>query len=326
MNAELEKLNDLLIKAGRSHLVPKVITDKNGHRRTVMVKPGKDAGGESGSGGPSKEDALQRDRLIAQMEKFKNAKTGNPSTNAQKYLEAKGKLDALLKKYPKLAPQKSADKAGAVKTALNSAGVDEDNHKAVSALLADKGLKVDDIENVTDGPFGHGQTIEVDGEEWAIMSDEEAQQAAEDDIDSIIDDMGISSFRKEFWMQHIDEERLARDLTMDSSHEYDRGYEQPEDFLEEEPAGEDGDFTDAQKVKAGEMAEKQFTERVKEDPMGYLEDIYGSEVEVYFNLENYVDKDALKKDAIRIDGRGHFLSSYDGNEENFGDKNGYRLN
>ena len=140
----------------------------------------------------------------------------------------------------------------------------------------------------------------------------------------MLDDLGVESFKEEFWKQHIDKEKLGRELAMDSSHENDYGRENPEHFLDEEEP-EDG-WTDEQLDEAGEKAEEAYEERVKKDPIGYLQDIYGEELND-FDLQNYVDKDSLIEDAVNTDGVAHFIAGYDGNETELGQGfSAYRTN
>lgn len=209
---------------------------------------------------------------------------------------------------------------------LEDLGVDKIYENAVFDMLKDNNWKIEDIKQVTDGNYGYGQIVEVGNEEWWFMTDKDADSAAKEDLQNIIDDTGVTSFTEEFWKSHIDEEKLGRDLAMDSSSERELGYNNPEDYLKyENPEGEDGDWTEEQKEKAADMADELYIERVEADPLGYLEEIYGN-IDDFKNLENYVDIDELIDDAINIDGRGHFLSSYDGNEYEYDDIYYYRVN
>jgi hypothetical protein len=70
-----------------------------------------------------------------------------------------------------------------------------------------------------------------------------------------------------------------------------------------------------------------YFDEYRNDAVGYLENMYGRDDEAIFsNLENYIDEDELMKDAISTDGRGHFISSYDGEENEQGDYYIYRRN
>lgn len=219
---------------------------------------------------------------------------------------------------------KEAMDAG-MKQILTNAGVDEKYHKSVMEFMADNSFEPDDIKSVKEGPYGYGQTIEVGNEEWAVGDDNEATRMAEENLKSLIDDIGVTGFNKDFWMSHLDTDRLGSELAQDSHVYFDDGHDDPENYIDEEPAGEDGDWTDEQRERAGEASEAAFVERVENDPLEYLEEIYGKDYEG-FDLSTYVDEDELIQDAIDVDGRGHGLASYDGAEHEYGDHFFYRMN
>jgi hypothetical protein len=73
----------------------------------------------------------------------------------------------------------------------------------------------------------------------------------------------------------------------------------------EEPEVDDSDIEQA----AASQAEEQL-----KNPLDYLEEIYGREDAVKKAIEIAgIDEDAAAEEAVRVDGAGHFLSSYDGN-------------
>lgn len=215
--------------------------------------------------------------------------------------------------------QLGGDTGKMVSKKLDELGIEKKDHKSVVSFLKDQGFKLSDIENVDENEYGY--TIEVDGEEWLAATPSNAYDAAKESHENLIDDMGVTAYN--IWESHIDTDMLGRDLAMDGDFNY--GYDEPENFLDEEPAGEDGDWSEKQKQKAGEMADDAFQERVTDDPIGYLEEIYG-DIKEFGQLENYVDTDSLIEEAINIDGIGHTLATYDGDEHTYGNMDYYRTN
>lgn len=202
---------------------------------------------------------------------------------------------------------------------------EKDAQDSALEFLKDNGWSVDDIEDIREGDFGEGYTIEVNGEEYLMVTEQEARNAAEEDLRNFIDDVGVTGFTDGFWQQHIDKEKLGRDLSYDSYVDRDLGYEEPDRYLDEEPEGEDGDWSDDQRERAGDKAEEEYNERVTDDPIGYLEEIYG-DINEFQNLSSYVDEDSLIDEAISVDGIAHFLARYDGNEQEAGNRFFYRTN
>jgi hypothetical protein len=323
-----------LLKAGKrdlSKLQKKIITDKRGHKRTVWVKKPKGEGAETkpSKKGESKEDHIKG---IAKWQADAKQATGkvreqliNSIRDAMRKNNIKQKdIDAYTaKKEPKKEP-----KVDPVSKALEDHGIDKEYHKAVTEFLGSD-FTVDEITDVRDNWYGaDGYVIDIGGQEWLVTTQDGARESAEEDVRQILDDMGVEGFNRDFVMNHIDEDRLGRDLAYDSDHEYDNAHYDPEYVLDEGPAGEDGDWTDEQRERAGEQAQDEYEERVKSDPMGWIDDAMG--IDEFFghsnNLETYLDEDSLIKEAVDVDGEAHFISRYDGNEVSHGDKLFYRLN
>ncbi len=74
---------------------------------------------------------------------------------------------------------------------------------------------------------------------------------------------------------------------------------------------EDGDLVDGDRVRS-DVAEAQAEERAN-DPMDYLQEILGDEMIPWLRDNVGIDIDAAAEAAVREDGAGVFLSSYDGN-------------
>jgi hypothetical protein len=133
-------------------------------------------------------------------------------------------------------------------------------------------------------------------------------------------------FNKDFLEQHIDTDRLRDELKNDVvdmriEDLTDAAERRPDDFWEsyeregfEAPEeNEDGDRREPESSEIEELAQKQV-ETELEDPMQYLEDIYGREDAVKEAIKIAgIDIDAAADDAVDTDGWEHFLARYDGN-------------
>jgi hypothetical protein len=89
------------------------------------------------------------------------------------------------------------------------------------------------------------------------------------------------------------------------------GLDLPEDVYEEGEE-DDGDPRAPTQREAEELAEKQVEVEL-EDPMRYLEDIYGGDASAKAIEIAGIDIDAAADDAVDTDGWEHFLARYDGN-------------
>lgn len=171
-----------------------------------------------------------------------------------------------------------------------------------------------EIETINDDPYGRGAYVEFDdGSEWYVYpSYENAELAAEEDVRTFIETEGIHMMNEDFWKGFVDEQSLTDEIMMDVDN---WAWEEPESYLNEEPAGEDGDWTDEQRERAQAAAR----ENVEYDPVGWLEEM-GYEGETLTNfLSRNIDEDALVEQAVQIDGPAHFLAGYDHNEVELGD-------
>ena len=208
--------------------------------------------------------------------------------------------------------------------------VDFDDEDAVLADMA-KALDIDPdelkIKESHLGDFGAGTVYEVTilgggHKEWCVVADED--QERELALSIVKQDLEESpeNFEPNFIESHIDMGRLRRELESDvqSSNEERLRDERPGDFWKEyERAGfdppeedEDGEREDPDDSHVEELAQSQTDEEL-EDPMQYLDDIYGREDAVKKAIEIAgIDLDATAEDAVDTDGAAHFLPSYDG--------------
>jgi hypothetical protein len=137
-------------------------------------------------------------------------------------------------------------------------------------------------------------------------------------------------FNKDFIESHINTDKLRDELKGDSlnSRIDDLTYEaerNPENFWKDyEREGfdapeedEDGERPEPTSTEIEELAEKQIEVEL-EDPMRYLEDIYGDEAAKHAIEIASIDIDAAAEDAVDTDGWEHFLARYDGNSHETG--------
>lgn len=210
--------------------------------------------------------------------------------------------------------------------------VDFNDEEAVLAEVA-KALDIDpdDLTIMEDDGltgFRTGTVYEISAgrKEWRVVESEDQERELALEIVKQDLDQEPEIFNQSFIEQHINMERLKRDLesdVMDSNVDRltDDAERNPDDFWREyERAGfdapeedEDGEREEPSQSEIEELAESQTKEQLS-DPMQYLEDIYGREDAVKEAIKIAgIDIDAAAEDAVDTDGPGHYLSSYDSN-------------
>lgn len=209
--------------------------------------------------------------------------------------------------------------------------VDFDDEDSVLADMAHT-LDIDPDEltikesHLTDFDTGTVYEINVRGgghKEWNVVSGEDAERELALAIVKQDLEEEPGNFEPNFIESHIDVDRLKRDLwgdTRDSNEERLRD-ERDRDFWREWEAqgldmpeeNEDGELESPDDSQIEELAER-LTESELQDPMEYLENIYGREDAVKKAIEIAgIDIDAAAEDAVDTDGPAHFLGTYDGN-------------
>lgn len=181
--------------------------------------------------------------------------------------------------------------------------------------------------------FGTGTVYRVSlgREEYVVVQDDDqmrelAVAVVKQDLES-----EPEIFERSFLEQHIDMDRLRRELEPDElnsriddlSYEADRdpdrfwadyereGFDAPEE-------DEDGERPAPDQTQIEELAEAQVEDRLR-DPMQYLEDLYGDEATPKAMEIAGLNIDAAAEDAVDTDGAAHFLARYDGNYYETGD-------
>jgi hypothetical protein len=163
--------------------------------------------------------------------------------------------------------------------------------------------------------------------EWAVVeNNDQAEELATAIVKQDLE-QEPEIFNKDFIQQHINMDRLRRDLHSDVldmriedlTHTAKR---RPDDFWDDyERAGfeapeedEEGERPEPTQEEIEELAESQADSEL-EDPMRYLEDIYGDDAAAKAIEIAGFDINAAAEEAVSTGGAGHFLSGYDGNIE-----------
>ena len=180
--------------------------------------------------------------------------------------------------------------------------------------------------------FGAGTVYEITikggkhGKEWCVVENEDQERDLALAIVKQDLDESPENFTQSWLEQHINMDRLRRDLESDVlSGNIDRITEDaeryPDDFWKDyERAGfdapeenEDGERPEPSSTEIETLAEKQTEEELR-DPMEYLENFDDKAGAIKKAIEIAgIDIDAAAEDAVDTDGPAHFLNSYDGN-------------
>ena len=180
------------------------------------------------------------------------------------------------------------------------------------ALAEDLGVVEEDVIEKEDNVY------EVDGEEYLVLTDDEAEKKFKEDEESIIDDIGIESFTENFkdyirlnliatkdvlsvieemmenYVNDLDEEELRDEL---ESHGL---LSEDEELLKED--------INALKIDLIDDLVNEI-----EDPTDWLIEQFG-ETEFWTMMKDYIDMDEIIDTIKEWDGRGPILAQYDGIE------------
>lgn len=170
--------------------------------------------------------------------------------------------------------------------------------------------------------------------EWNVYEDEEAaENEARARVREDLEEQP-EIFNQSFIESHIDMKALEKwvyDAEMESDYVREMAENDPEDFWKmfssygndtseyEDTEGElpgtslyEGEHDDVPE-KAIETVEDDYAKAQAQDPMQFLEDIYGKEEAVKKAIEFAgIDIDAAVDEAISADGWAHFMNTYDG--------------
>ena len=164
------------------------------------------------------------------------------------------------------------------------------------------GIEVKDIEKIEDNIFTMNN-----GEEYYVLTDEEAQEVYVDLQTELINDIGLEDLT-EYAKQYIIDNCLNIDWFNDVMIESNENYVYD---LEEEELQE---LLDEYDVETAEELINEFNSQYKNGYQWYKE-IFGTE-DIQYLIDKYdlLNIDAFIEFCQEVDGRGHIISSYDGIE------------
>lgn len=201
----------------------------------------------------------------------------------------------------------------------------EEKRQALANYL---GCDVEEIEEGYDeNHFSH------DGEDYAVYTDSEADQATYDDIESLIDDVGLEAFTPAMqdwivsnaidnmeWFDNAleeDADNYVDNMSDDEVVEEAIGY----DVIDEDDAyveDEDGNQEINPELDIEDLGEQLITAIVDSEPDAYTwyVDNFGDSAvrDLIQDGTLTLDYQAIADECVKWDGRGHFLSWYDGQE------------
>lgn len=196
-----------------------------------------------------------------------------------------------------------------------------DEEQKLLALAKYLGCDADECE----APGGN-QFITPDGCEYYVVTEEEAEQLAREDIENLFDELGLDSFTDYFrsWIINnaLDQEWF-KEAVEESTIAYvdDIGYEDgrlEEELLDRGIITED-DIADGYDV---DKAKEEYVEALMSDIDDYVEYCgfnFGWDwVTQVATRERLIDMDAVVEQCIMEDGIAHFISRYDGEEHDLG--------
>jgi hypothetical protein len=145
--------------------------------------------------------------------------------------------------------------------------------------------------------------------EYAVGTDEEADDAAKESLTNQLDELGIEGISSWVIEDNINDSRLKEDLVASYLEHYrdDITYDLSDYF---EDYDEDDEETHPSDDDIEEKAEEMANDRAED----LMSDYANLEYEGW-DVKDYVDMDGVADDILRHDGRGNTLSHYDGNEE-----------
>lgn len=185
-------------------------------------------------------------------------------------------------------------------------------------------------------------TFQINGEEYFVLTDEEADEMAFEMQKSLLDDVGIDGFpegiKSQIYSQFVDtkwfddamhesNENYAYDIkdeNADSDEYLNRLHQEmvEKNILPEPEWPDDEDEKDDYKNDLESLIDSSIEEFIAKlnstykDGLEYWIDNFGSEaVADVANKNNLIDYDGLARYIIQLDGRVNSIPTYDGNEE-----------
>lgn len=153
-------------------------------------------------------------------------------------------------------------------------------------------------------------TIEFEGCEYKVYTDEEADEAHYEYIENFIDELGIEGFTESFQYTILNNYVSGLDWFDEALKEFKESYVEDIKY-------EDGRLEEEME-EAGCDTEDEYIEYLIEqagDAVEYFKFNFGEEYTMSLIKEHgSLDVDSIVEDCKRLDGRGHNLSGYDGSE------------
>ena len=185
-----------------------------------------------------------------------------------------------------------------------------------------------EVEDLTVSKYDERVFENEEAGEYIVLTEEEADEAAEENVRNIIDDIGLQSFSEYFQQWILDtcvdsdwfEDFLREDMEnyIEEIRDEEPNYIKYESRLEEE-------MEDARVKTEEEFLD--FLIEIAGDPVEYAKDQLGMEwVSEMVERYDLIDWEAVIEESIAVDGCGHFIATYDGVENEMDEYFIYRLN
>lgn len=177
-----------------------------------------------------------------------------------------------------------------------------------------------------------------DGRAYFVYTGDEADQKAKEEVINYIDDMGIEAFTPDFQQDIIDNQMVDDDWfddAMKESYEFyaddimsedgEHGNRLFDEMIEEGVISEEDVTEDGKLVDGIDLDEKkeEFVEKLCENwdngVQWYIDNFGEGDFSDVCKEHDLYDYDEIAETAVRWDGRGHFISYYDGDELAIGD-------
>ena len=202
--------------------------------------------------------------------------------------------------------------------------------------------------------YGEMPIFEYDGAEYAVGDDDEADEAAEEQVRNLVDDIGYEGFSEWVWSSHIDGDEVANYMEDYIRQDVE---ESPESYLDEDDDREMigyykeqieaideeiGDYLEELDEVDRESDEEYIQDQIDaleeqkqdiiedEDSYEWTEDAIDQAVEYKLDevrndpmeyvrmyeldVTHFIDEDEFVRDVVSSDGRGNGLAGYDGAE------------
>ena len=165
-----------------------------------------------------------------------------------------------------------------------------------------------------------------DGEEYYVVTEDEAEELAREDIESLFDELGLDSFTDHFrsWIiENALDQDWFRECVEESTWSYVNDIEDEDGRLEEELL--DRGIITEEDVEEGydvDDAKERYVQFLMDDIDDYVEYCgfnFGWDwVTQVATRHNLFEMDLIVRECIDADGVAHFIARYDGEEHDLG--------